>query len=188
MGTPDQRFAGSWLKAASLHLCPALGRQNAEAESLYQHCQSHSRKALGRWRNVDCTTVPLHTFDSRSDNPNAFSPYLDIIGRKERRHGLRNSFCNQKKLNTTTFCRWGVRKVQLGTCLISCPCSCPLSGQIKRHLPSPTFRHFDKDFDKEMGRHWLWDARLMHGRCVNFHGRAVTTTAVRSWHGWHGYM
>ena len=36
------------------------------------------------------------------ENPNAFSPYLDIIGRKERRHGLRNSFCNQKTQHNHT--------------------------------------------------------------------------------------
>ena len=71
--------------------------------------------------NVGCNILALNTLDWRNDNPNAFSPYLDIIGGKERRRGLRNSFCNQKtQHNHILQPRQKVsRKVR--TCLIGSP-------------------------------------------------------------------
>ena len=142
MRMPDQRFAGSRLKTASLHLCPALERQNVEAERL---------------NKTNTTANLIVTFERcllhhpaaeyfQFENPNAFlPPYLDIIGgRKEMgRHSLRNSFCNQKTHHNHTL-QVGKRcggKMEVGTFIISsCPPhhhSCP--AELSVTCQSPTF-------------------------------------------------
>lgn len=102
MRMPDQRFAGSRLKTASLHLCPALERQNVEAERLNKTSTIDNLILTFEKCLLHHPAAEYFQFE----NPNAFlPPYLDIIGGRKEETASEIVFVI-RKLTTTTLYRW----------------------------------------------------------------------------------